>query len=169
MNRRGFTIVELLIIIAVLGVLLTLGVVNLRGTQASARDEERRTDVESIALHLETFYKSGSDQYPSGSYPPTVLMSSDEETVRTVLRDINSDSLRTPGVQSPDISLIPATSNTENPESITPYPSISEYVYQPLQANGNLCTLVASVCRKFNIYYFLETDETVQVMESKNR
>jgi prepilin-type N-terminal cleavage/methylation domain-containing protein len=61
MNRRGFTIVELVIVIAIMAVLLTLGVVNVRASQIDARDAERKTDIETIAQHLETFYTSGAD------------------------------------------------------------------------------------------------------------
>ncbi len=61
MRRRGFTIVELVIVITIMAILLTLGVVNLRSAQANARDTERKTDIESIAQHLETYYTSGTD------------------------------------------------------------------------------------------------------------
>lgn len=61
MRRRGFTIIELVIVITIMAILLTLGVVNLRGTQASARDSERTTKAESIAQHLEAFYTSSTD------------------------------------------------------------------------------------------------------------
>ena len=76
MKRRGFTIIELMVVIAVMGALLILNVVNLRGTQISARDAERKTDIETLASHLETFYTSGSDTTPTvGRYPSTTLIS----------------------------------------------------------------------------------------------
>ena len=53
MLRRGFTIVELIITITIMGILLVLAVVNVSGTQAQARDDERKADVESISLNLE--------------------------------------------------------------------------------------------------------------------
>jgi len=61
MNRRGFTITELLIVIVVMGILLTLGVVNLRGSQVSSRDSERKSDIDALALHLESYYNNGND------------------------------------------------------------------------------------------------------------
>ncbi len=170
MKRRGFTITELLIIIAVLGILLTLGAVNLRGAQASARDEERRGDIESISIHLENFYTSGSDDLPGGNYPSTAFIGEGEESIRSVLRDIHPNSLRAPGVASPDISLVAASNNNStNPEAIVPYPSVDEYVYQPLKSDGSLCTLVTDACRKFNIYYFLESATSVQFVTSRNQ
>jgi len=44
-----------------MGILLTIGVVNLRGSQANGRDAERKVDADTIALHLETYYTSGID------------------------------------------------------------------------------------------------------------
>lgn len=38
MERRGFTIVELIITITIMGILLTLAVVNVGTTQLNARD-----------------------------------------------------------------------------------------------------------------------------------
>src|SRR5690606_24639041 len=57
----GFTLIELLIAITIMVILLTLSVVALRSTQVSARDEKRKTDIDVIVRHLETFYKSGTD------------------------------------------------------------------------------------------------------------
>jgi len=61
MNRRGFTIVELIITISIMAILLTLGTISLSDSQANARDSERKTDINTIALHLETFYISGTN------------------------------------------------------------------------------------------------------------
>jgi len=61
MKRRGFTIIELIIVVTIMGILLTIGVVNLRGSQANGRDAERKVDADTIALHLETYYTSGVD------------------------------------------------------------------------------------------------------------
>ncbi len=64
-TKNAFTIVELIIVITIMAILITLGVVNLRGTQANARDNERKTDIETIAQHLETYYKGGTDSSPA--------------------------------------------------------------------------------------------------------
>lgn len=61
MHRRGFTIIELVIVITIMAILMTMGVVNFRSSQANARDTQRKTDIESIAQHLETYYTSGTD------------------------------------------------------------------------------------------------------------
>jgi len=62
-RQKGFTIVELLIVIIIIGILATLVLVTFSGVQAKARDSKRQTDVNDIDSHLEAFFA----QY--GFYP----------------------------------------------------------------------------------------------------
>jgi prepilin-type N-terminal cleavage/methylation domain-containing protein len=173
MYRRGFTIVELIITITIMGILLVLGVVNLRGTQANARDDERKTDIEAIAVQLESYYTSGNDASTTfGRYPSTGIIGNE----RVTLRDIDPKSLATPGApvdanNIPISSLVAATgvAQIQTTAGVTPQPTINTYVYQPVQADGTLCTTGAQECRKFNLYYMLETDSTVYMVTSKNQ
>lgn len=70
MRTRGFTIIELIITITIMGILLTLAAVGLATTQVKARDDERRTDVEAIKTNLESFYTSGATE---SSLTPSVV------------------------------------------------------------------------------------------------
>jgi prepilin-type N-terminal cleavage/methylation domain-containing protein len=174
MYRRGFTIVELIIVITIMGILLVLGVVNLRGSQLSARDSERKGDIEAIALSLENFYTSGTTGSTTfGRYVSTSIIG--QETAG--FRDIDPKSLSAPGQTTS--SLVAATCTGACPQTattVTPAPTISTYVYQPLQADGTLCTNGTQECRKFNLYYRLEaaTDdcpapENICMVTSKNQ
>lgn len=171
MNRRGFTIVELIIVVAILGILLVLGVVNLRGSQASARDAERKGDIEAIAIHLESFYVSGRDGSTTlGRYPSTELANSPAAaSIQLNLRDIDLKSVMAPGITDPADTLIIATNTTQTTTGILPQPTIDQYIYQPLQQDGSLCTSEAQMCQKFNLYYRLEADNTVYMVTSKNQ
>jgi prepilin-type N-terminal cleavage/methylation domain-containing protein len=64
--RRGFTIVEIVIVMVIMGVLIGLAVLNISSTQANARDNERKTDAENIARGLETRYKEGNSVVTNG-------------------------------------------------------------------------------------------------------
>ena len=182
MMRRGFTVVELLITITIMGILLTLAVVNLTTTQMNGRDAQRKTDIDAIANNLEIYYKEGGDN-PAvtviGRYPSTAMLIGSEATVeaavRQNIRDVDFKILAAPGVAtstSPNItaSFIAATNSTQTTTGVAPQPTTSQFVYQPLQANGQLCTSdTAQECRKFNLYYRLEADNTVYTVTSKNQ
>lgn len=64
--RRGFTIVEIVIVMVIMGILLGLAVLNISSSQANARDNERKTDVANIARGLETRYKEGNPVVTNG-------------------------------------------------------------------------------------------------------
>lgn len=61
--RKGFTLVELLIVIAILGILSTLGVGNFQTSRIKARDISRKADLQAIAKSLEA-YANDHRSYP---------------------------------------------------------------------------------------------------------
>lgn len=136
-----------------MGILLVLGVVNLRSSQIQARDDERRGDIEAISLNLETYYSTGTNNSVTvGRYPSTSIVG----TAQTYLLDIDIKSLASPGNTSS--SLVAATCSgacVQTTAGVTPQPTIAQYVYQPIKSDGTLCT-GTDECRKFNLYYRLE-------------
>lgn len=76
-RQSGFTIVELLIVIVIIGILATLVIVTFSGVQQKARDSERKTDVNAVASQLEA-------AYANKGYYPTVAGLNDSAT-RTTL------------------------------------------------------------------------------------
>jgi type IV pilus assembly protein PilA len=63
-NRsKGFTIVELLIVIVVIAILATLVIVTFTGIQQKARDSQRQTDINAVDSHIEAYYAA------HGNYP----------------------------------------------------------------------------------------------------
>jgi prepilin-type N-terminal cleavage/methylation domain-containing protein len=63
-RQSGFTIVELLIVIVVIGILATLVIVTFTGIQQKARDSQRQTDINAVNSQLEAFYAQ-KGYYPS--------------------------------------------------------------------------------------------------------
>jgi prepilin-type N-terminal cleavage/methylation domain-containing protein len=80
-KQKGFTIVELLIVIIIIGILATLVIVTFTGIQAKARDSKRQTDLNAINTHVDAFfaqygfYPSEADmaQTGTGSFDSTFL------------------------------------------------------------------------------------------------
>jgi len=170
MKQHGFTIVEIVITLAIMGVLLTLAVVNVTSTQINARDSERLGDVSSIANHLETFYRTDTTNGVSvGRYPSTALLDSGETSIKALLLDIDLASVTAPGATSVSASFIPATNNVQTVTGVLPQPTKSQYVYQPIQTDGTLCTTEAQECRKYSIFYRTEGKNTVEKVTSKNQ
>lgn len=63
-SSQGFTIVELLIVIVVIGILATLVIVTYSGIQQKARDTKRKTDIRAVQGQLEAYYSQNS-KYPT--------------------------------------------------------------------------------------------------------
>jgi prepilin-type N-terminal cleavage/methylation domain-containing protein len=64
--QRGFTIIELLIVIAIIAILAGLVLNNFQGAQAKARDTQRVTRINAIHSKLEEFYNEGNG-YPASA------------------------------------------------------------------------------------------------------
>lgn len=63
--QQGFTIIELLIVIAIIAILAGLVLNNFQNAQAKARDTGRVTDINNIHSKLEEYYND------NGAYPST--------------------------------------------------------------------------------------------------
>ena len=162
MLKRGFTIVELIIIITVMGILLVLGVVNLSSSQVNARDAERKSDIETIAMHLETFYNFGTDynsgNQATGRYPSVEEMNSLANQIKT-LRDIDPKALNAPGQTV--TSLIAQGDSS----GITK----DKYIYIPKKIDGATCQYDENECTKFTLVYRKEQYPDPIQVESKNQ
>ena len=66
-SLRGFTLLELLVVISIIGILLALGVVAFSTAQKKGRDAKRRSDMKTISSALEQYYASNNSSYPISS------------------------------------------------------------------------------------------------------
>jgi type II secretion system protein G len=65
-TQKGFTIVELLIVIVVIGILAALVITTYNGIQQKGRNTERTTDLKAIQGQLEAYYAQNG-VYPAES------------------------------------------------------------------------------------------------------
>lgn len=64
-NKKGYTLLELLVVIAIIAIIATVGLVSFNGTQKKARDTRRRGDLRTIANALEQYYAICGGVYPT--------------------------------------------------------------------------------------------------------
>lgn len=82
---QGFTLLEMLVVIGLIGIILSLGVTSYSTAQKKARDSKRKNDLRAIQGSLEQYYSVCGYNYPTplptGAItsivcldPPTALM-----------------------------------------------------------------------------------------------
>ena len=74
-NKKGFTIIELLIVIAIIGLLATISIVALNGARQKGRDVKRVADIKQIQRGLE-FYFNDTNSYPTAPTSSPVVLGS---------------------------------------------------------------------------------------------
>lgn len=63
--RKGFTLIEMLIVVAIIGILASVVVIGIGPAQQRARDSRRASDLKQIQTSLELFYNKNG-KYPTG-------------------------------------------------------------------------------------------------------
>ncbi|MEK7499819.1 MAG: prepilin-type N-terminal cleavage/methylation domain-containing protein [Patescibacteria group bacterium] len=61
----GFTLIEMLVVLSVIGVLIGIGTVSFSAAQRNAEDAKRREDVSFIQKSLEQYYSLCGNTYPT--------------------------------------------------------------------------------------------------------
>jgi general secretion pathway protein G len=88
-KQTGFTIVELLIVIVVIGILAALVITTFNGIQQKGRDTERQTDIKAVHGQLEAYFAQ------SGYYP-TLANLTDADWRNDNMRGLDAGALEDP-------------------------------------------------------------------------
>lgn len=70
-NRSGFTLIELVVVISIIGILASVLLANLNEGSAQSRDVKRQADLRSLQSAVE-LYKNEKGRYPEGCNGPNV-------------------------------------------------------------------------------------------------
>lgn len=74
-NPRGFTLIELMVVVAIIAVLSVIGITIFTNAQRNSRDARRRADIKAISQALETRINTTLNQNctaVAGSYCPVL-------------------------------------------------------------------------------------------------
>lgn len=129
-NNKGFTIVELLIVIVVIGILALLVITTYSGIQAKARNAKRQTDLASLQTHLEAFYNDNG-------YYPTLAEMNDQTWVGTNMKGTDAQAFVDP-------------SNATQSKTMVSAPAAKSYAYAVVDAAAANCT-VDTNCAKYTL------------------
>ena len=130
-RNQGFTIVELLIVIVVIGILALLVITTYSGIQAKARNSKRTSDVKSLQTHIEAFF-SQNGYYPS----------------RT---DMNNDAWLTTNMKSLDKNALVDPKNPSQSNDLVAAPAANSYAYAVTDSSGNSCESDDTTCAKYTL------------------
>jgi prepilin-type N-terminal cleavage/methylation domain-containing protein len=67
MVKKGFTLLELLIVISIIGILITIATASYSSSQKKARNSRRMSDMKSVQNAAEQYYSDNNAAYPTAS------------------------------------------------------------------------------------------------------
>lgn len=84
LRKAGFTLIELMVVVAIIGILMAAGILAFSNAQQNARDSRRRADIDAISKANEQFYQNNDSSYASSSanlntYFPSGLVPTDPQ------------------------------------------------------------------------------------------
>ncbi len=156
-KQSGFTIVELLIVIVIIGILAGLVITTFVGIQQRARNSERQTDINSISIQLEGYFAKNSG-YPT-------------------LTDLSNSAWRAANevkVGDGDKALAdPSNSATKTLSTTTPTATGQQYSYNggvagtcvsPTDATG--ASVTGTYCTAYTLTAFMEGNGTAPYVKN---
>jgi prepilin-type N-terminal cleavage/methylation domain-containing protein len=74
--KKGFTILELLVVISVLVILIGIAIPRFKGMQDAGRVAQARAELKTLQTAVESYYMNNSNTYPADSTTPGATLSS---------------------------------------------------------------------------------------------
>lgn len=145
-QESGFTIVELLIVIVVIGILAALVLNTFQGVQARARDTERTTDINALHTQYEVYYND------NGYYPTFAVAAAAAN-----FPGLDTEALNDPNGNGLNNGAVPAVNSTDN-----------GYYYQANNPVGCDNAAPATQCVDYTLGVVKESDGTQHLKNSLN-
>lgn len=124
-RKKGFTLIELMISIAILGIVASVGLVIYNNAQMIGRDAKRKQDLQSIANALEIFYQQYKRFPCSGTSPNPWMVSTDPGW----LSDSIAGSCNGTGTNLYPSYISPVMPKDPKPGLVTASPAVGQWGY----------------------------------------
>ncbi len=131
--RKGFTLIELIIVVSIISVLVALGTSIYASAQRSSRDGKRKTDLANIQAALEQ-YRSNNN-----SYPASLIIKPDCTSSNGAISDVSNTYM----------TVIPKD----------PYCQLYQYQYSAKDTGGSTC-VAPTPCVDYTVSTYLESSRT---------
>lgn len=105
-KQSGFTIVELLIVIVVIGILAAIVITTFTGVQKKGRDADRKSDINAIYSQVEVYFAQNAKY-------PTLANLNDDSWRNTNVKGLTDDAITAPGGTDALVASGAATTNYE--------------------------------------------------------
>ena len=133
-TQSGFTIVELLIVIVVIGILAALVITTSTGSQAKGRNANRQSDLNSVQTHLEAYFAQ------NGHYPS--------------LADMNNTAWVTGNLKGLDLGALKDPEGSS--QALVSGPASKVYSYEVANSGGTSCESDDTTCVTYTLTATLE-------------
>lgn len=149
-NTQGFTLIELVIVIIILGILSTLVAMTYGGVRSKNRNNDRQIAINTIQAALEKYYaQNGSSSYPSL-----------EQLNNPVWRTQNMPDLATKTMRDPEWSAKATACASAGQPAFVARPAARCYAYQVTSPTGSNCNNASVPCAHYTLTATLEGNQT---------
>ncbi len=150
-NQKGFTLIELMVVIAIIAILAVVGVTVYNGTQKSARDARRRADVDAITSAIESAKTANTNVYAPVTGAANFAGGSMPVDTSTAKYSILTRTDGTTPAQ-PTVWLAASTSPTAVEGSGTTVAVMADSLPGATVTNWRICALLETGSNPANIY-----------------
>ena len=147
LKQSGFTLIELMILVIIIGILGTLVATTYSGIQSKNRNSERQSHIKTLQSELEVYYAQNS------KYPTLADLNN------TAWRTANMKELKASDLKDPQWSKAAQACTLKGVAALTGSPAQKCYAYQVTTSDGSACDNIKADCAQYTLTAMLEGGE----------